>query len=166
MADTGNGDKISRASLTAAISGAGVLFLICSAIFGFAFNSLSSQISEVKKDTLTKPEHDQFKEYVIERTKKIEQSIFTTDAFAQYRKRIDERLDRSDLALKELDTKTVPRSEVQLNAAQVTSQLAVLGDRLNELRKSSYGSVTVGDELKRLQLDIVELRRQLQEKKP
>lgn len=59
----------------------------------------------------------------------------------------------------------VPRRENDANNAIITSTIRTISDRLNEVRRDTYQSVTVGDELKRLQVDIVELRRQLAEKK-
>lgn len=59
----------------------------------------------------------------------------------------------------------VPRRENDANNAVITSTIRTISDRLNEVRRDTYQSVTVGDELKRLQVDIVELRRQLAEKK-
>lgn len=60
----------------------------------------------------------------------------------------------------------VPRSENDIRLSQITAQQALLSERLNELRKQTLTTVTVGDELKRLQGEIMDMRRQLQERRP
>lgn len=63
------------------------------------------------------------------------------------------------------ESHVVPRSENDIRLGQITAQQVLLGERLNELRKQTLTTVTVGDELKRLQGEIVDMRRQLQERR-
>lgn len=65
--------------------------------------------------------------------------------------RIDERYDKH----------VVPRSENDIKSKQTTDQMALISERLNELRRDTYRTVTVGDELKRLQVEMSDLRKQL-----
>lgn len=59
----------------------------------------------------------------------------------------------------------VPRSEADIRLGQIIKQQELLGDRLNELRKATLSSVTVGDDLKRLNAELSDLRKQLQDRK-
>lgn len=63
------------------------------------------------------------------------------------------------------ETHVVPRSETDIRLNQIVAQQNLLGDRLNELRKQTLTSVTVGDDLKRLNAEIADLRRRLEERK-
>lgn len=70
-------------------------------------------------------------------------------------KRIDERHEKH----------VVPRSENEIKSKQVSDQIALISERLNELRRDTYRTVTVGDELKRLQGEMQDLRKSLMDKK-
>lgn len=60
----------------------------------------------------------------------------------------------------------VPRSENEIRNKQLDSQLALISERLNELRRDTYRTVTVGDELKRLQTEVQDLRKALMDRQP
>lgn len=60
----------------------------------------------------------------------------------------------------------VPRSEEEIKNKQSDAQMALISERLNELRRDTYRTVTVGDELKRLQTEVSDLRKQLQDRQP
>ncbi len=60
-----------------------------------------------------------------------------------------------------LNAEIVPRRENDAVNATQDAAIKVLQDRLNELRRDTYQTVTVGDEIKRLQNDIAELRKTL-----
>lgn len=64
------------------------------------------------------------------------------------------------------DKHVVPRSEHDIKNKQSDAQMALISERLNELRRDTYRTVTVGDELKRLQGEVQDLRRALNEKRP
>lgn len=70
-------------------------------------------------------------------------------------RRIDDRHDRY----------VVPRSEHEIRNKQNSDQMALISERLNELRRDTYRTVTVGDELKRLQIELGDLRKLLNERK-
>lgn len=68
VAPNGNGDKISRGSLTAIISAAGLVFAILAGFAGYALTTLGGRIdkidasvSESQHDRLSIREHDEFK---------------------------------------------------------------------------------------------------------
>lgn len=115
----------------------GVLFVMVASIAGLGYTALSERIG------------------------KIENNRFTAGEFAQYRERIDGLLARHAGDIRDLDAKIVPRREADAADSFNRSQLALISERLNELRRDAYRSVTVGDELKRLQTDIAELRKQM-----
>lgn len=81
----------------------------------------------------------------------------------------DVQINKLELAVDRIDrrheTHVVPRSENDIRLGQIVNQQALLGERLNELRKATLTSVTVGDDLKRLNTEIGELRRRLEERK-
>lgn len=76
-------------------------------------------------------------------------------------KHLEEAIERID---RRHESHVVPRSENDIRLSQIVKQQELLGERLNELRKATLTSVTVGDDLKRLNSEIADLRRQLQEK--
>lgn len=76
-------------------------------------------------------------------------------------KHVEEAVERID---RRHEVNVVPRSENDIRLNQITAQQNLLGERLNELRKATLTSVTVGDDLKRLNSEIADLRRQLQER--
>lgn len=55
----------------------------------------------------------------------------------------------------------VPRPEHEMRNKQSDAQMALISERLNELRRDTYRTITVGDEIKRLQTEISDLRRLL-----
>lgn len=60
----------------------------------------------------------------------------------------------------------VPRSEHEIKNKQSDAQMALISERLNELRRDTYRTVTVGDELKRLQTEMADLRKLLLDRQP
>lgn len=115
----------------------GVLFVMLASIAGLGYGALSDRIG------------------------KIESNRFTAGEFAQYRERIDGTIARLAADIRDLETKIIPRREVESADTYFKSQLGLVSERLNELRRDTYRSVTVGDELKRIQSEISDLRRQL-----
>lgn len=70
--------------------------------------------------------------------------------------RIDERYEKH----------VVPRPEHDIKNKQSDAQMALISERLNELRRDTYRTVTVGDELKRLQTEVSDLRKMLLDHPP
>lgn len=63
------------------------------------------------------------------------------------------------------ESHVVPRSEMTIRLDTISNQQALLAERINDVRKSVSSQVTPGDEIKRLQAEIAELRRVIYEKK-
>lgn len=60
----------------------------------------------------------------------------------------------------------VPRPEHEMRNKQTDAQMALISERLNELRRDTYRTVTVGDELKRLQAEMSDLRKLMLDRQP
>jgi hypothetical protein len=99
--------------------------------------------------------------------KTIQRDINTDHAWTQKQdvqiKHLEEAIVRID---QRHEAHVVPRSENDIRLGQIVKQQELLGERLNELRSKTLTSVTVGDDLKRLNSEIADLRRQLQERRP
>lgn len=130
-----NGNFLSKFQGVASIGG--VLFVMLASIAGLGYGALSERIS------------------------KIENNRFTAGEFAQYRERIDGTIARLATDIRDIESKSASRREAESADANFKSQLGLVSERLNELRRDTYRSVTVGDELKRLQSELSDLRRQM-----
>lgn len=97
----------------------------------------------------------------------IQKDINTDHAWTQKQDVQIKHLEESILRIDErYENHVVPRSEHEIRNKQSDSQLALISERLNELRRDTYRTVTVGDEIKRLQTDVSDLRKLLLDRKP
>lgn len=58
----------------------------------------------------------------------------------------------------------MPRTEHEARWASTTKDLALLAERLNELRNATSSTYTIRDEVHRMQVEVSELRKALAER--
>lgn len=119
----------------------GVVGLFFAGMWTIAFGPMLDSIKELQRSTMTDRVWTQKQDVQI---KHLEEGIVRIDA--------------------RHEAHVVPRSENDIRLDRIVKQQELLGERLNELRKATMTSITVGDDLKRLNSEIADLRRQLQEK--
>lgn len=143
MAAETNG-YISRGNMTIILSSAGLVMLAFGAFITQQNSAVDRQISDVKRSiehTLRKDEHEEFKL----------------------------RLDRDINLIREEQQRRgssiVPRTEHEARWASTSKDLALLSERLNELRNATSSTYTIRDEVHRMQTEVSEMRRLLNDRK-
>lgn len=105
-------------------------------------NGRIDELREIVKHTINRGEHDEFKL----------------------------RLDRDIGLLREEQQRRyasiVPRTEHEARWASTLKDLALLSERLNELRNATSSTYTIRDEVHRMQVEVSELRKLLADRKP
>lgn len=82
----------------------------------------------------------------------------------EFKSRLDQRITQLNNDLLRLAEVVVPRKEHEATSGTLNVTIKTMQDRINEIRRDTYQTVTVGDDLKRLQGEISELRKQLHSK--
>lgn len=142
MAET-NG-YISRGNMTIILSSAGLVMLAFGAFITQQNSAVDRQIADVKTTldkTLRKDEHEEFKRGVDHNIALIR----------------EEQQRRSG--------SIVPRTEHEARWASMSKDLALLSERLNELRNATSSTYTIRDEVHRMQTEVSEMRRLLNDRK-
>lgn len=142
MAAETNG-YISRGNMTIILSSAGLVMLAFGAFITQQNNANDKQIARIDASldrTLRKEEHEEFK-------LRIDKDIT----------RLDNRLAVGSLAI-------VPRTEHEARWAASDRNIALLSERLNELRNATSSTYTIRDEVHRLQTELAEMRRVMAER--
>lgn len=79
------------------------------------------------------------------------------------------RVDKLEAAIVRIDERheahVVPRREHDANKATLDSTINTMQARINEIRQNTTQQVTVGDELKQLRADLLQMRQMLYEKR-
>lgn len=102
---------------------------------------------------------------MFENIRTIQKDLNTDHAWTQKQDVQIKHLEESILRIDDRHEKhVVPRSEHDIKNKQSDAQMALISERLNELRRDTYRTVTVGDELKRLQTEVADLRKLLSER--
>lgn len=144
-APNGNGNgSISRGNMTIILSSAGLVMLAFGAFITQQNSAVDRQIADVKTTldkTLRKDEHEEFKL----------------------------RLDRDIGLIREEQQRRsgsiVPRTEHEARWASTDKDLRLLAERLNELRTATSSTYTIRDEVHRMQTEVSEMRRLLNDRK-
>lgn len=143
MAETANG-YISRGNMTIILSSAGLIMIAFGAFVTQQNNSVDRQITRLEQaldKTLRKDEHEEFKRGVDHNITLIR----------------EEQQRRSG--------SIVPRTEHEARWASTSKDLALLSERLNELRNATSSTYTIRDEVHRMQTEVSEMRRLLNDRK-
>lgn len=151
-APDGNG-YISRGNMTVIISAAGLVMLAFGGFLTFQNTAIDNRINDLKAEVrgfegiyLRKDEHVEFKLRVDKDIQHLGEDALRRQTTVVPRAEHEARWNASDLAL---------RAAV----AREAEDFKLFSDRLNEVRGSTTGTVTLRDEIKRLQDDIAEMRR-------
>lgn len=143
MAQVDSNGYISRGNMTVVMSAAGLVMLAFGGFITFQNNATNGRIDELResvKHAIPRGEHDEFKL----------------------------RLDRDILLVREEQQRRyagiVPRTEHEARWAASDRNIALLSERLNELRNATSSTYTIRDEMKRMQLEVSEMRAMLARK--
>lgn len=145
MAQVDSNGYISRGNMTVVMSAAGLVMLAFGGFITFQNNATNGRIDELResvKHAISRGEHDEFKL----------------------------RLDRDIGLIREEQqrrfTNIVPRTEHEARWAATDRNIALLSERLNELRNATSSTYTIRDEMKRMQLEVSEMRANWAGKRP
>lgn len=144
MATVDSNGYISRGNMTIILSSAGLVMLAFGAFITQQNNASDKQIARIDAaldHTLRKEEHEEFK-------LRIDKDIT----------RLTNRIQANGMAV-------VPRTEHEARWASTSKDLALLSERLNELRTATSSTYTIRDEVHRMQTEVSDLRRLLNDKK-
>lgn len=131
--------------MTIILSSAGLVMLAFGAFITQQNNATDKQITRIDATldrTLRKDEHEEFK------------------------LRIDKDITRLAARIESDRSAVVPRTEHEARWISTAKDLALLSERLNELRNSTSSTYTIRDEVHRMQTEVSEMRRLLNEKRP
>jgi len=145
VAGTETNGYISRSSMTTVLVAAGLVMSAFGAFTTFQNTTTNSRIDELRetaKHAILRGEHDEFKL----------------------------RLDRDIGLIREEQQRRggsiVPRTEHEARWAATDRNIALLSERLNELRNSTSSTYTIRDEVHRMQTEVSEMRKLLNDRKP
>lgn len=143
MATIETNGYISRGNMTIILSSAGLIMLAFGAFITQQNTATDRRIDDIKSElrrTLAKDEHEEFK------------------------LRIDKDIARIAARIEADRTAVVPRTEHEARWISTSKDLALLSERLNELRNAASSTYTIRDEVHRMQTEVSEMRRILNEK--
>lgn len=130
---------ISRGNMTVILTAAGLVMAAFGAFITLGNNATDRRITEVREDV-----------------RAIQQGYLKKDEHEEFKLRVDKDIAR-------IERTEVPRSEVEANAARETAALQNLTTRVEELRRDLAGITTPQSQFARMESDIAELRKQLNE---
>lgn len=146
MTANGNG-YISRGNMTVILSAAGLVMIAFGGFITFQNSATDRRIEDIKTDIA-----------------RIGQGYLRKDEHEEFKLRVDKDITRIEAArLRDAD-KIVPRDELTARLAAIETNAKIISDRLNELRAMTTAPYPVREEISRLNAEIVELRRALNEK--
>lgn len=159
-APNGNG-YISRGNMTVIISAAGLVMLAFGGFLTFQNTAIDNRINDLKAEVrgfegiyLRKDEHGEFKLRVDKDVQHLSEDALRRQASVVPRTEHEARWIATENSLKGA-------------IAREAEDFKLFSDRLNEVRGALTGSVTLRDEIKRLQDDIAEMRHhQMRDKQP
>lgn len=178
-APNGNG-YVSRSSLTAGISFAGLLFVALSAFFGFVITSLNARMAELKEAQavfISRPEHAEFRDRLKEAIERngSEISLLRTDrvqiisavaetkrldaVLVEFKRQVEATFSRLDILRADEHKLVVPRDELTSRLGYIEGNFALLSGRINELRASLTAPYPVREQIDRLTTELAEQRR-------
>lgn len=144
---------ISRGNMTVIISAAGLVMLAFGGFLTFQNTAIDNRINDLKAEV-----------------RGFEGTYLRKDEHVEFKLRVDKDVQRlAEDALRRQAT-VVPRSEhearwistdnsIRQAVGREAEDFKLFSDRLNEVRSATTGTVTLRDEIKRLQDDIAEMRR-------
>lgn len=184
MADT-NG-VIPGRNMNIILSAAGLVMVAFGAFITFQNNATDRRISDVREE-ISRIEAGYVRKEDLARSEannlhredmaRLETGYLRKDEHLEFKSRIDRELQRlSEDALRR-QASVVPRTEhearwiatensLKAATAREAEDFKLFSDRLNEVRGATTGTVTLRDEIKRLQDDIAEMRRHQMRDKP
>lgn len=171
---------VSRSSLTAGISFAGLLFVALSAFFGFVITTFNGRLTDLKdaqSALISRAEHLEFRDRLKEAIDRNagEISLLRTDRvqiisavaetkrldaiLIEFKRQSDATFARLDVLRADEHKLVVPRDELTSRLSYIEGNFAVLSARINELRISLTAPYPVREQIDRLTTELAEQRR-------
>lgn len=143
----GNGaGTISRGNMTIMIGAAALIMAAFGAFLKFSGDATDRRINDIK-DLV-----------------KVERDVLRKDEHVEFKLRIDKDLARIDADALRRFSGVVPRTEHEARWVATDRNIELLSARLNELRTATTSTITVRDELSRLQQEMRDLRNAIDRK--
>lgn len=141
----GNG-YISRGNMTVVMSAAGLIMLAFGSFITFQNNANDGRLRELREDV-----------------KNIERSYLRKDEHEEFKRGLEKDISLIRQTQQERGRSIVPRSEHEARWKATDDFTAILSNRINEVRSNLAAISTPQSQFTRMESDIAELRRQINE---